>query len=178
MKKILSPLICVLACMLLSSCMTPDVTHYQNLQPKLSLESYFVGTTDAWGMFQKRSGEVIKRFHVVIIGSKHDDKLILDERFSYDDGTTQQRVWTLTHFADGSWHGTAGDVVGEAIGQVSGNTLHWEYALLLPVDGSTYQMHFDDWMYLIDEKVMINRASMQKFGIEVGQVTLFFTKRG
>jgi hypothetical protein len=174
MKKILT----LLACLILSSCVAPDVTHYQNLEPKLDLETYFVGTTDAWGMFQKRSGEVVKRFHVEITGSKKDGKLILDERFSYDDGTKQQRIWTLTHFPDGTWHGTAGDVVGEAIGRVSGNALHWEYALLLPVDDSTWQMHFDDWMVLIDEKVMINRASMQKFGIEVGQVTLFFTKRG
>ncbi|MET3106818.1 hypothetical protein AAKU67_002651 [Oxalobacteraceae bacterium GrIS 2.11] len=173
MKKLFMLALCVV----LTSCVAPDVTHYQNLQPKLDLEHYFVGTTDAWGMFQKRSGEVVKRFHVEITGTKKDDKLILDERFSYDDGTKQQRVWTLTHQADGSWHGTAADVVGEAIGQVSGNTLHWEYALLLPVDDSTYQMHFDDWMYLIDERVMINRASMQKWGVEVGQVTLFFNKR-
>ena len=174
MKKLLIALLSVLLC----SCGAPDVTYYQNLQPKLDLEKYFLGTTQAWGMFQKRGGEVVKRFHVDITGSKKEDKLILDERFSYDDGTKQQRIWTLTHHADGSWHGVAADVVGEAIGHVSGNALHWEYALLLPVDASTYQMHFDDWMYLIDEHVMINRASMQKLGIEVGQVTLFFNKSG
>jgi len=173
MKKLLILILCAM----LSGCIAPEVTSYQNLQPKLDLEHYFLGTTDAWGMFQKRSGEVVKRFHVEITGRKKDDKLILDERFSYDDGTKQQRVWTLTHYPDGTWHGSAADVVGEAIGQVSGNALHWAYVLQLPVDGSIYQMHFDDWMYLIDDKVMINRASMQKFGVEVGQVTLFFTRR-
>lgn len=173
MKKFLAILICALLC----SCVAPDVTQYQNLKPKLDLEAYFVGTTDAWGMFQKRSGEVVKRFHVVVTGSKKDQQLILDERFVYDDGTKQQRVWTLTHAPDGSWHGTAADVAGEAIGRVSGNALHWEYGLLLPVDDSTWQMHFDDWMILIDEHAMINRASMSKWGIEVGQVTLFFNKR-
>ncbi len=164
--------------LLTGSCVTPDVTHYEHLEPKLALDSYFLGTTDAWGMFQKRSGEVVKRFHVEITGTLQDKKLVLDERFSYDDGTRQQRIWTLTQSADGLWHGTAGDVVGEAVGQVAGNALHWQYTLKVPVDDSTYDMQFDDWMYLIDERVMINRASMKKLGIEVGQVTLFFTKRG
>jgi len=173
MKKLFA----ILSCLVLCSCVAPDVTHYQNLQPRLDLEAYFLGKTDAWGMFQKRSGEVVKRFHVEITGSKKGEQLILDERFVYDDGSKQQRVWTLTRAPDGVWHGTAGDVVGEALGRVSGNALHWEYGLLLPVDDNTWQMHFDDWMYLIDEHVMINRASMSKWGIEVGQVTLFFNKR-
>jgi hypothetical protein len=32
-------------------------------------------------------------------------------------------------------------------------------------------MQFDDWMFLIDRCTMINRASMRKFGFELGQVT-------
>lgn len=164
--------------LLLTSCAAPDVTHYAKVQPKLDLIKYFVGTTDAWGIFQQRNGEVVKRFHVEIIGTQQGEKLILDENFAYDDGTKQQRVWTLIKSSDGLWHGTAADVVGEAIGQVAGNALHWQYTLLLPVDSETYQMRFDDWMYLMDDQSMINRASMSKFGVEFGQVTLFFKKRG
>jgi len=37
-------------------------------------------------------------------------------------------------------------------------------------------VQFDDWMYLISERVLINRASMSKFGIELGEVTLSFYK--
>ncbi len=173
MKKLLL----LALCLMLGSCAAPNVLHYQNLQPKFDLEKYFLGSTDAWGMFQKRSGEVVKRFHVEITGSKQGEQLLLDERFSYDDGTRQQRVWTLTRQSDGSWHGTAPDVVGVAIGEVSGNALHWQYNLLLPGDDSTWEMHFDDWMFMMNDTVMINRASMQKWGMEAGQVTLFFTKR-
>jgi len=172
----MTKLLLLICCFLLSSCVVPDITQYQNLQPKLDLEHFFVGKTDAWGMFQKRSGELVKRFHVEIIGTKQQEKLILDEHFSYDDGTKQRRIWTLIRTADGNWHGTANDVVGEAIGQVAGNALHWQYQLLLPVDDSTFEMHFDDWMYLIDERSMINRASMSKWGVDMGQVTLFFSK--
>jgi hypothetical protein len=38
-------------------------------------------------------------------------------------------------------------------------------------------VQFDDWMYLMDNKVMLNRAAMSKFGIYLGEVTLSFYKR-
>jgi len=161
---------------LLSACAGPDVAQYAQKQPLFDPAQFFVGKTEAWGMFQKRGGEVVKRFHVDITGSEHDGKLMLDERFRYDDGSTQQRVWSLTRQPDGSWRGSAGDVAGEAVGYSAGNTLNWRYTLLLPVDGKTWEMTMDDWMFLIDEKTMINRTSMSKFGIEVGQVSLFFRK--
>ena len=154
-----------------------DVNHYKDLKPVLDLEKYFIGTSDAWGMFQQRDGAVIKRFHVVLEGKKINEQLVLDEKFKYDDGTTQERIWRLTKQADGNWIGLADDVKGEAIGKIAGNALNWQYTLLLPVDGKVHEMQMDDWMYLIDEDSMINRASMRKFGLEFGQVTLFFRRR-
>lgn len=167
----------VLSVLLLSSCAMTDVNHYKNVKPVLDLENYFIGTSDAWGMFQQRDGAVIKRFHVVLEGKKINNELVLDEKFKYDDGTTQQRIWRLQKQSDGSWRGLADDVKGEAIGKIAGNALNWQYTLLLPVDGTTYEMQMDDWMYLIDNDNMINRASMRKFGVEFGQVTLFFRRR-
>ena len=43
-------------------------------------------------------------------------------------------------------------------------------------DGKTYEVQFDDWMYLIDEHVMLNKAVMSKFGVRLGEVTLAFHK--
>lgn len=175
--KTLSTLFKLAVLVLLSACASPNVQQYQALQPKLDLPGYFLGTTHAWGMFQQRGGSVVKRFKVEITGTGDAQQLTLDERFRYDDGTTQRRVWKLTRDAAGRWTGRADDVEGVAQGEVAGNALHWQYTLLLPVDGSTYAMKFDDWMYLIDECTMINRASMGKFGIELGQVTLMFRKQ-
>ncbi len=100
----------------------------------------------------------------------------LDERFTYSDGSTERRVWRLTDLGNGRWSGRADDVVGEAVGQSAGNALNWAYTLRLPVDGSVYEVQFDDWMYLMDERVMLNRAVMSKFGIRLGEVTLSFYK--
>jgi Protein of unknown function (DUF3833) len=70
----------------------------------------------------------------------------------------------------------ADDIVGEAVGQATGNALNWRYTLALPVDGRVWEVQFDDWMYLMDERVMLNKAVMSKFGITLGEVTLAFTK--
>lgn len=173
MKTLLTGLLLAL----LAGCAGPDVQQYKAQQPALDLAAYFHGTTDAWGMFQRRGGEVVKRFHVVITGTSGDGTLTLDEQFRYDDGSSERRVWHLRRAADGRWLGRADDVKGEATGELAGNALRWQYTLLLPVDGRSYEMRFDDWMFLIDDCSMINRASMSKFGIELGQVTLMFRRR-
>jgi len=67
-------------------------------------------------------------------------------------------------------------VVGEARGEVEVVALNWHYTLALPVDGRVWEVAFDDWMFLVDEHVMLNRATMSKFGITLGEVTLAFHK--
>ena len=162
----------------IASCGSVDVTHYADQQPALNLERFFSKPVKAWGMFQKRSGEVAKRFEVDIVSRREGNNLILDERFLYSDGTRQRRVWTLTPEGQGRWSGRADDVVGVAKGEIAGNALRWRYRLNLPVAGPSYEMSMDDWMYLMDEDTLINRTSMYKLGVEVGQVTLFFRRQG
>jgi hypothetical protein len=167
-------LLCLMT--MLAGCAGPQVNDYASEQPRLELSDYFNGEMQAWGMFQNRSGEVVKRFHVAMTGTWEGDVGVLDERFTYSDGTTERRVWTLTKQADGSWRGTADDVEGVAVGHVAGNALHWRYKLRLKVDDSTFVVDFDDWMFLMDGQVMLNRARMSKWGIDLGQVTLSFYK--
>lgn len=160
----------------LAGCASPKVTDYAQQQPKLALEQYFNGRINAYGIFQKRSGEVVRRFTVVMDCHWEGNQGVLDETFTYSDGTTQRRVWRLTKLEDGRYTGVADDVIGEAQGQESGNAFHWNYTLRLPVDDKEYDVTFDDWMFLVDERVMINRARMSKFGITLGEVLLSFTK--
>jgi hypothetical protein len=62
-------------------------------------------------------------------------------------------------------------------GEAAGNALRWRYVLALPIDGRVWHVDFDDWMFLIDDRVMLNRSEMKKFGLHLGQVTLSFTRR-
>ena len=160
----------------LAGCASPQVSDYAQQRPKLELDRYFNGRIRAHGIFQKRGGEVVRRFTVVMDCHWEGKQGVLDEAFSYSDGSTQRRVWRLTKHADGRYTGRADDVVGEAEGQESGNAFRWNYTLRLPVDGKEYDVQFDDWMFLVDERVMLNRATMSKFGITLGEVLLSFTK--
>jgi len=167
----------VFVAVLLGGCAGVDVNSYKSEKPELRLEEYFNGKLDAWGMFQQRDGKVVKRFKVVVDARWEGDQGILDEQFTYSDGSTQVRVWRIEKTGTNSYTGTADDVVGVASGIVSGNSLHWRYTLKLPVDGKVYEVEFDDWMFLQQDDVMINRSVMKKFGIRLGEVTLFFRKR-
>lgn len=160
----------------LAGCAGPQVTDYARERPLLELDRYFNGRILAHGIFQQRGGAVVRRFTVVMDCRWEGNQGVLDEAFSYADGSTQRRVWRLTKHADGRYTGRADDVVGEAQGQTAGNAFRWNYTLRLPVDGTEVEVQFDDWMFLVDERVMLNRATMSKFGVTLGEVLLSFTK--
>lgn len=165
------------ATLALSGCASNHIDAYQGEKPELDLRSYFNGTLDAYGVFTDRSGKVVKRFTVVMQCTWTGDDGVLDEAFTYSDGSTQRRVWRIKKWPDGRYTGQADDVVGTALGQARGNALNWRYTLALPVDGKVYNVQFDDWMYLMTPTVMLNKASMSKFGVFLGEVTLSFTRR-
>ncbi|MEN9315327.1 MAG: hypothetical protein RIS35_1720 [Pseudomonadota bacterium] len=167
----------LLALSFLTGCGSVDPSVYRSEKPALELERYFNGRLDGWGMVQDRSGRVLRRFHVLIDAKWDGDVGTLDEDFNWSDGERQRRIWTIRKQTDGRYVGTAPDVVGEAIGTVSGNALNWRYVLALDVDGRTWHIDFDDWMFMIDDRVMLNRAVMSKFGVRVGEITLSFTRR-
>ena len=161
----------------LAGCAAPQPADYAAERPVLSLQRYFNGKLEAHGMFQNRSGKVVERFVVQMDCRWNGDEGVLDEAFTYSDGTTGRRVWTLKALPDGRFTGTADDVVGVAQGEQRGNAFHWTYTLKQPVDGKVYEVQMDDWMILVDDRVMLNRAEMSKFGITLGAVTLSFTRR-
>jgi hypothetical protein len=160
-----------------SGCAGPSVNDYASEQPPLDLRQYFNGVVDAWGIFTDRSGKVVKRFTVVMHCQWNGDEGVLDEDFVYSDGTQQKRIWKLRHLGDGHYTGQAGDVIGTADGQTRGNAFNWRYTLALPVSDQVLHVQFDDWMYLMNDQVMLNKASMSKWGVFLGEVTLSFTKR-
>ena len=160
-----------------SGCASQNIDLYANDKPALDLPQYFNGTLDAYGVFTDRSGQVVKRFTVVMRCTWTGDDGVLDEDFTYSDGSKQKRIWRLKKQGEGRFIGRADDVVGEATGQSRGNAFHWTYTLRLPVDTSVYEVQFDDWMYLMTDKVMLNKATMSKFGVRLGEVTLSFTRR-
>lgn len=164
------------AALCVAGCAAPTPADYAQETPKLVLRDYLNGPLLAHGIFTDRSGQVKRRFTVKLNGRWQGDTGVLEEDFAYSDGARERRVWTIKELGGGRYSGTADDVVGVAQGEAAGNALRWSYTLRLPVDGTVYEVDFDDWMYLIDDKVMLNKARMSKFGVELGNVTLSFQK--
>jgi len=169
-------LACITTLLLLLGCATPGIEAYRGEKPQLDLKRYFNGTVDGWGMVQDRSGKVLRRFHVVIVSTWDGDKGVLDESFDWSDGKKEKRVWTISKNGD-RYSGSAGDVLGVASGEAAGNALRWGYVLKLPPDQGGHEVDVDDWMYLVDDDTMLNRSTINKFGIRFGDITISFRKR-
>lgn len=149
---------------------------------KLNLEEFFDGELVAYGQFQDILGTVRRSFVVTITGDWDGERLRLVEDFDYEDGSTEQRIWTLTKTGPDSWSGTAPGVIGAAVGQEQDNRFNWKYEIDLPIpsaDGTTETMRvtFDDWMWLLAEDRLLNLAYVKRYGFDIGTVTISFEKR-
>ena len=162
----------------LSSCSSHGINNLPDIRPALKIEEYFTGKTKAYGILFDRSGVPIRNFLVDLEGT-WDEKaqlLTLDEHFEFDDGEKSFRQWKLKKLPNNKYSGEAADVIGTAYGESKGNAFHWNYVLEVPYKGSTIALNIDDWMYLSEDNVLINRAKMTKFGFNVGEILISFKK--
>ncbi|MDX8347820.1 DUF3833 family protein [Cognatiyoonia sp. IB215446] len=148
---------------------------------KLNLEEFFDGELVAYGQFQDILGTVRRSFVVTIEGDWDGERLRLVEDFVYEDGSTEQRIWTLTKTGPDSWVGTAPGVIGQATGQEQDNRFNWVYTIDLPIPSAsgeteTLRVSFDDWMWLLSEDRLLNLAYVKRFGLDIGTVTISFEK--
>ena len=177
--KIINSILLIILLFLTTSCsnnsaMKPE--DFKDKKPRLIIEEYLSGDVKAWGVLQNRSGKVTRQFSADLNGSWDGKQLILKEKFNWDDGEVQNREWKINKIDEHNYEGTAGDVVGKAIGYSYGPAFKFEYVLLVPVKGKNLKITFDDWIFKQDERVAINRATMTKFGFKVAELTVMFVK--
>ncbi|MFC0444966.1 DUF3833 domain-containing protein [Pseudidiomarina halophila] len=175
MKKLIAVTLVVVMFTLIGCSTSLDT--YRDEEPHLKLEEFFNGELVAYGMVQDYSGEVIQRFRVELEGSWEGNEGVLDETFYYADGREEKRIWYLTKTAPDQYEGRASDVEDVAYGKVAGNVLNWSYVLNIEMDGEPFAVKLDDWLYLVDKDNMINRTQMYKYGINVGEITLYIGKK-
>ena len=149
---------------------------FKDQKPRLIIEEYLSGNVEAWGILQNRSGKVIRQFTADLNGKWDGKQLVLDEKFIWNDGEIQTRQWKIDKIDEHNYEGIAGDVVGKAKGYSYGPAFKFEYVLLVPVKGKEMKITFDDWIFMQDEKIAINRATLTKFRFKVGELTVFFKK--
>lgn len=160
----------------LNGCSSMDINHYATETPEFKMEEYFKGEVKAWGIIQNWRGKVIERFDIRMVGTWHDDQGTLEEDFQFYDGKKQHRTWKIKRQSDSSYEATADDIIGIAKAKRNGNAIQWNYQMDIKVDDSTYRISFDDWMWQLNDGVIINRSYMKKFGFTVGELTVFIQK--
>ncbi|NSY33909.1 DUF3833 domain-containing protein [Pseudoalteromonas sp. JC28] len=170
----------ILTLFLLSACSSGiDGKKYSTLKPQFNPYEFFVGDIKAWGIVQDRDGNLVQQFTVDIKGSiNNKSELVLDESFNYllGDGV-KTRVWTITKASRNQYSGRADDILNSASGETYGNAMNWQYRMDLPVDDTSYEVHFDDWMWSFDQTTLMNRSYIEKFGIVMAEVTIFMQRQ-
>lgn len=160
-----------------NSCTESNLNYYVDTAPRADIKDYFNGPIKAWGIVQDWKGRVVRRFDVNMVGKWEGDVGTLKENFDYYDGKKQQRIWTIKKLKDGTYEGTAPDIVDKATGKTEGSAIQWNYVMNLPVGDTTYLIRFDDWMWVMNDGVLINRSYLKKFGITVSELTIFMQKQ-
>jgi hypothetical protein len=146
-------------------------------EPRFELPSFLTGTTKAWGIFEDRFGRLRLRFDVKMKGSWLDGVFKLDERFAYDDGRVEHRVWLVKHVSADRFEATCDDCVGVASGTYSEGQIHMSYTFRLRLPSRVVNVDIDDRLYRINAHTAVNRSTVRKWGIRIGEISLFFERQ-
>jgi len=162
---------------LLAACSAVSPEDYRDESPRFVLEEFLNGKLSGWGIYQETGGRVVKRFRIDMEASWTGNKCKFVENFSFDDGSKQVRTWEITRIDEHHYEAVANDSVGPGKGEAYGNTLHWDYTIKTKTDSGTYDLNYDYWMYMIDKNTLINRATLSKFGVPLGDIAVTFHKK-
>mgnify|MGYP001209381158 FL=1 len=169
-------LLVILSILLLAACTGPDIQQYNALQPAFHAEQFFNGQLTAHGVLKNRSGEVTRTFNATIHAYWKNGVGTLEERFEFNDGEIQFRNWTPPPQDKGRYFATAGDVLGNGSAETAGNAFHLDYTLQIQYNGKPLALTVDDWMFRVNDKVVINRSTFSKWGFNVGSIELTILK--
>lgn len=150
--------------------MTPSPT------PRFEITSFLEGRTTAMGVFEDRFGTLRRRFWVEIMGRWQDGVFLLEETFTYDTGDSEARTWRVVPQPEGRFTATCLDCVGEAQGECTGDSILMRYRFRLKLSGRELVVSFHDRIYRMGDDIAVNRATMSKWGVRLGELCLFFRR--
>jgi hypothetical protein len=176
LKKAFKGFVVLFSIIIIAACSAVSPDDYASEKPEFKLEEFLNGKLTGWGIFQETGGKVTKRFRIDMEASWQGNKGKFVEHFSFADGTKQVRTWDMTRIDAHNYTAVANDSVGPGNGQSYGNTIHWNYTIKTETDSGTYDLDYDYWMYMIDNNTLINRATLSKFGIPLGDIAVTFHK--
>jgi hypothetical protein len=163
--------------------MSPDIQDRASAREgsaseRFELTTFLHGRTHAWGIFEDRFGRLRRRFNVTMTGTWNDGIFVLDETFIYDDGRIEHRVWRVTPLSEGRFSAACDDCIGHAMGQCAADQVEMTYKFRLRLPSRTLIVDFVDRLYKISDTTAVNRATVRKWGVKIGDLSLFFVRDG
>lgn len=138
--------------------------------PSFDIRERFNGPIVCEGVIYGPTGRVSSRFVADFEASWNGNVGTMVEKFHYDSGLVQDRVWTLTLGNDGRIKAEAPDVVGAGTGQQKGSAVLLNYRIKLADEAGGHALDVTDWMYLMSNGTIMNRSQFRKFGIKVAEL--------
>lgn len=143
---------------------------YAGQGPEFDIRRHLNGPIACEGVIYGPTGRVSSRFVAEMDARWDGDTGVMTEVFRYDSGAVQNREWRLSLGADGRIRAEADDVLGVGEGRQSGPGVRLKYRIRLPEDAGGHVLDATDWMYLIENGVIVNRSQFRKFGIKVAEL--------
>lgn len=143
---------------------------------RFELTEFLEGRTSAWGIFEDRFGRLRRRFSVEMHGRWDGDTFVLEESFNYDTGEREERTWRVVPAGGGRFTATCPDCIGTATGECDSQSIRMRYRFRLKLETRAISVDFDDRIYRMGDTIAVNRATMRKWGVKLGELSLFFTR--
>lgn len=143
--------------------------------PRLVLHEWFAGRTHAVGGFVNRFTGEERRLAVDLTGRWDGRRLTLFEDFFYADGERDQKTWVFEKTGPETYRGTREDVVAPAeVTSPAPDTVVFGYTADLKLPSGVTRLGFQDKLVLRPDGTVLNTATVSRFFIPVGDVTLVF----
>ena len=144
--------------------------HYKAGTPVFDIRQHLKGALLCEGVIYGPFGRVTSRFVAKMQADWSGNVGRMTEEFKYDSGNIQHREWTLSVENDGIIRAVAPDLIGTGQGYQSGSAVCLNYTIELTKDAGGHALNVVDWMYLMENGVIINRSQFRKFGIKVAEL--------
>jgi len=145
--------------------------------PAFDFQGYFEGHTRASGWFADRFGKPRRHFCGDFIGTMDGDVLSLDETLFYTDEVVEKRVWLVTVGPEGEFKASSDSLMGDALGQISGNGLQMRYTMAIGMPGGDEgTFDFNDFMLLQPDGSVHNITQVLKWGVRLGAVSTQYAR--
>lgn len=138
--------------------------------------AFFDGAVRGVGITQDWRGRLTDRFELTLHGDFTPTTGTLDEHLVHADGSVEQRRWDIVHRGAQDWRARCDGILGEALGGQQPWGFRWCYRVSHRLGTRDITLHCDDRMYAIDNRHLMNRIRVRKFGLPVASLTLLYSR--